>query len=223
MVTDANSIPLSSGKGDLSGEVGASRPLLAGLFRSMFKPRGSILRRLPGFDASELDEPWKKTDLASAADGILEAVRNAKRPVIFAGNGVASLGRSRRTSFGLSKNSIYPWSRVGTPMMRFGTSTRLYCGRPRHRSADRGRQLHRTKRRSAAHSRLSSEHSPSQFTIGDLSRARATKIWIDIDAAGTSKAQRFRRYADTRGPCRSFARFSRGRPILAPPRRMPTG
>jgi acetolactate synthase-1/2/3 large subunit len=48
---------------------------------------------LPGFDPSELDEPWKHTDLHAASVAILEKVASAKRPVVFAGGGVRLSGQ----------------------------------------------------------------------------------------------------------------------------------
>ncbi len=48
---------------------------------------------LPGFDPSELDEPWKHTDLGKASAAILEKVAAAKRPVVFAGGGVRLSGK----------------------------------------------------------------------------------------------------------------------------------
>ncbi|MGV1874072.1 thiamine pyrophosphate-binding protein [Rhizobium sp. A22-96] len=48
---------------------------------------------LQGFDPSELDEPWKKTDLNKAAVEVLEKLATAKRPVIFAGGGVRLSGQ----------------------------------------------------------------------------------------------------------------------------------
>ena len=47
---------------------------------------------LPGFDPAELDEPWKQTDLDAAAAAILAKLRDAKRPVVFAGGGVRLSG-----------------------------------------------------------------------------------------------------------------------------------
>ncbi|MDB5913950.1 MAG: thiamine pyrophosphate protein binding domain protein, partial [Ramlibacter sp.] len=47
---------------------------------------------LKGFDPSELDEPWKKTDLKAATARILDKLRSAKRPVVFAGGGVRLSG-----------------------------------------------------------------------------------------------------------------------------------
>jgi len=47
---------------------------------------------LSGFDPSELDQPWKRTDLSSVSSVILEKVASAKRPVVFAGGGVRLSG-----------------------------------------------------------------------------------------------------------------------------------
>ncbi len=49
---------------------------------------------LKGFDPAELaaEEPWKKTDLDQAVRQILDKVRHAKRPVVFAGGGVRLSG-----------------------------------------------------------------------------------------------------------------------------------
>lgn len=47
---------------------------------------------LGGFDPSELDEPWKRTDLKAAIAEILERLRTAERPVVFAGGGVRLSG-----------------------------------------------------------------------------------------------------------------------------------
>jgi acetolactate synthase I/II/III large subunit len=48
---------------------------------------------LKGFDPAEIDEPWKKTDLATASKDILAKIATAKRPVVFAGNGVRLSGQ----------------------------------------------------------------------------------------------------------------------------------
>lgn len=50
---------------------------------------------LVGFDPAELDEPWKKTDLANASKKILEKVRSAKRPVVFVGGGIRLSGEHK--------------------------------------------------------------------------------------------------------------------------------
>ena len=48
---------------------------------------------LQGFDPSELDEPWKKTDIAAFSLAIIERIQEAKRPVVFAGGGVRLSGQ----------------------------------------------------------------------------------------------------------------------------------
>lgn len=47
---------------------------------------------LAGFDPTESDEPWKKTDLAKASQVIFEKIRLAKRPVLFVGGGIRLSG-----------------------------------------------------------------------------------------------------------------------------------
>lgn len=47
---------------------------------------------LPGFDPSEVGEPWKKTDLKKSAQEILARIQSAKRPVIFVGSGIRLSG-----------------------------------------------------------------------------------------------------------------------------------
>ena len=48
---------------------------------------------LPGFDPSELDEPWKKTDIAAFSIAILDKIQQSKRPVVFVGGGVRLSGQ----------------------------------------------------------------------------------------------------------------------------------
>ncbi|MHB8741993.1 MAG: thiamine pyrophosphate-binding protein [Sulfuricaulis sp.] len=48
---------------------------------------------LAGFDSSELNEPWKRTDLKAVSGAILEKLAAAKRPVVFAGGGVRLSGQ----------------------------------------------------------------------------------------------------------------------------------
>lgn len=47
---------------------------------------------LTGFDPAELDEPWTDTDLPTTAAAILDRLRKAERPVVFAGGGVRLSG-----------------------------------------------------------------------------------------------------------------------------------
>jgi len=48
---------------------------------------------LAGFDPAELDEPWKATDVEVAARQVLEKLRAAERPVVFAGSGIRLSGQ----------------------------------------------------------------------------------------------------------------------------------
>lgn len=50
---------------------------------------------LPGFDPAELEEPWKKSDLAKASQEILERIKVATRPVIFVGGGIRLSGEHK--------------------------------------------------------------------------------------------------------------------------------
>jgi acetolactate synthase-1/2/3 large subunit len=49
--------------------------------------------KLVGFDAAELNEPWKSTDLKAVSKQILEMISKAKRPVVLAGGGVRLSGQ----------------------------------------------------------------------------------------------------------------------------------
>lgn len=50
---------------------------------------------LVGFDAAELDEPWRKADLVKISFEILEKIEKAKRPVIFVGGGIRLSGEHK--------------------------------------------------------------------------------------------------------------------------------
>ena len=49
---------------------------------------------LPSFNPSEIDEPWKETDINNSCIAIVEAIKKSKRPVIFAGSGVRLSGKN---------------------------------------------------------------------------------------------------------------------------------
>ncbi|MCC7007117.1 MAG: thiamine pyrophosphate-binding protein [Ottowia sp.] len=48
---------------------------------------------LIGFDPSELDQPWQRTDLHAVSQQILDKLAHAQRPVVFAGGGVRLSGQ----------------------------------------------------------------------------------------------------------------------------------
>ena len=139
---------------------------------------------LPGFDASELDEPWKKTDLSAEADRIFEAVGNARRPVVFAGNGV-------RLS-GAHADFIRLVEKLGIPVVTgwnahdaIWNEHPLYCGRP-GTVGDRGGNF--TVQNSDLLLILGSRLNIRQVSYNWQSfAARATKIWVDIDALELQK------------------------------------
>ncbi|WP_244625293.1 thiamine pyrophosphate-binding protein [Rhizobium daejeonense] len=49
---------------------------------------------LEGFQPDEIDEPWKKTALDKAGEAILKRLASARRPVIYAGNGLRLSGQA---------------------------------------------------------------------------------------------------------------------------------
>ena len=108
----------------------------------------------PAFDPAELDEPWKHTDIPAAAARIIERLRQARRPVVFAGAGV-------RLS-GAHAEFLKLIERLGIPVVTgwnahdvIWNAHPLYCGRP-STVGDRGGNL--------------------------VSFARAAyKVWVDID------------------------------------------
>lgn len=56
---------------------------------AMIDPNG-----LEGFEPSEIVEPWRRTDVADAAQAILARLATARRPVIYAGNGIRLSGQA---------------------------------------------------------------------------------------------------------------------------------
>lgn len=133
---------------------------------------------LPGFDPSELDEPWKHTDLASAADQILERIRAARRPVIFAGGGVRLSGAHEAFLRFVEK--------LGAPVATgwnahdvLPDDHPLYCGRP-GTVGDRGGNF--TVQNADLLLIVGSRLNIRQVSYNWKSFAReAFKIWIDID------------------------------------------
>lgn len=51
--------------------------------------------KLVGFDPSEIDEPWKKSNLQLKSQEILKKIHEAKRPVVFVGSGVRLSGEHK--------------------------------------------------------------------------------------------------------------------------------
>lgn len=139
---------------------------------------------LPGFDPAELDEPWKQTDLAGAATGILERIANAQRPVIFAGGGVRLSGA--HDAF------LKLVDRLGIPVVTgwnahdaLWSDHPLNCGRP-GTVGDRGGNM--VTQSADVLLVLGSRLNIRQVSYNWTSFAReAHKIWVDIDPVELQK------------------------------------
>jgi acetolactate synthase-1/2/3 large subunit len=139
---------------------------------------------LAGFDASELDEPWTKTDLPAAARAILDKLREAERPVVFAGGGV-------RLS-GAHDDFIRLIERLGVPVVTgwnahdaLWNDHPLYAGRP-GTVGDRGGNM--VTQSADLLLVLGSRLNIRQVSYNWQSFARAAyKIWVDIDPVELAK------------------------------------
>lgn len=131
-----------------------------------------------GFDPSELDEPWKKTDLAVAAAQIIGKLRAAERPVIFAGGGV-------RIS-GAYEDFLKLVGKLGIPVVTgwnahdvMWNDHPLYCGRP-GTVGDRGGNM--VTQSADFLLILGSRLNIRQVSYNWTSFARAAfKAWVDVD------------------------------------------
>ena len=133
---------------------------------------------LPGFDPAELDEPWKRTDLAAAAAAIMAKVRSAQRPVVFAGGGV-------RLS-GAHDDFLRLIDKLGVPVVTgwnahdvLWNAHPLYAGRP-GTVGDRGGNM--VTQSADLLLVLGSRLNIRQVSYNWQTFAReAYKIWVDID------------------------------------------
>jgi acetolactate synthase-1/2/3 large subunit len=132
----------------------------------------------PGFDPSELAEPWKQTDVASAAAAIIDRLRQAERPVVFAGGGVRISGSHEKF--------LELIERLGIPVVTgwnahdvIWDDHPLYCGRP-GTVGDRGGNL--VTQNADFLLILGSRLNIRQVSYNWTSFARAAfKAWVDID------------------------------------------
>lgn len=139
---------------------------------------------LPGFDPAELDEPWKRTDLASAAADILARIAKAQRPVIFAGGGVRLSGA--HAAF------LALIDRLGIPVVTgwnahdaLWNDHPLNCGKP-GTVGDRGGNM--VTQSADLLLILGSRLNIRQVSYNWTSFAReAHKIWVDIDPVELQK------------------------------------
>lgn len=134
--------------------------------------------QLAGFDPAELDEPWKATDLGAAATAILDKLRTAERPVVFAGSGV-------RLS-GAHADFLRLIDKLGVPVVTgwnahdvLWNAHPLYAGRP-GTVGDRGGNM--VTQSADLLLILGSRLNIRQVSYNWKTFAReAYKIWIDID------------------------------------------
>ncbi len=139
---------------------------------------------LPGFDPSELDEPWQSTDLDAAADAILERLAGAERPVVLVGSGV-------RLS-GAHDDFLKLIDRLGVPVVTawnahdaLWNDHPLYAGRP-GTVGDRGGNM--VTQSADVLLVLGSRLNIRQVSYNWGSFARAAyKIWVDIDPVELQK------------------------------------
>lgn len=132
----------------------------------------------PGFDPAEVDEPWKHTDLAGSAEAIIARMKQAKRPVVFAGGGV-------RLS-GAYADFITLVEKLGVPVVTgwnahdvLWNDHPLYCGRP-GTVGDRGGNM--VTQSADFLLVLGSRLNIRQVSYNWTSFAReAFKVWVDID------------------------------------------
>lgn len=139
---------------------------------------------LPGFDPAELDEPWKHTDLPTAAAQILDKLAKAKRPVVLAGGGV-------RLS-GAHADFLKLIDKLGIPVVTgwnahdvLWNDHPLNCGRP-GTVGDRGGNM--VTQSADVLLVLGSRLNIRQVSYNWSSFAReAFKIWVDIDPVELQK------------------------------------
>ena len=133
---------------------------------------------LTGFNPSELEEPWKATDLKAAAEQIFEAVRSAKRPVVIAGGGVRISGAHAAFLALVEKLSV-PVVTAWNAHDVLPDESLLYCGRP-GTIGDRGGNF--TVQNADLVLVLGSRLNIRQVSYNWLAfAARARKVWVDID------------------------------------------
>lgn len=133
---------------------------------------------LGGFDPAELDEPWTHTDLPTTAAAILDRLRKAERPVVFAGGGV-------RLS-GAYADFLRLIERLGIPVVTgwnahdvLWNDHPLYAGRPGTVGDRAGNMVTQSADVLLV---LGSRLNIRQVSYNWQSFARAAfKIWIDID------------------------------------------
>ncbi len=184
MVTDPQSIRYHLEKAIYLAKSGRPGPVWLDIPLDVQAARIDPDDLLPGFDPAELDEPWKQTDLQSAASAILALIASAQRPVVFAGGGV-------RLS-GAHEDFIRLIEKLGVPVVTgwnahdaLWTDHPLNCGKPGS-VGDRGGNM--VTQSADLLLVLGSRLNIRQVSYNWQSFAReAFKIWVDIDPLELSK------------------------------------
>ncbi len=141
-------------------------------------------KTLKGFDPSELNEPWKVTDLLEYSKVIHEKIYNAKRPVIFAGSGIRLSGKHDSFIKLVEKLKVPIVTGWNAHDVIWNTHS-YYCGRP-GTIGDRGGNF--TVQNSDLLLILGSRLNIRQVSYNWDSFAReAYKIWVDVDSLEMSK------------------------------------
>jgi acetolactate synthase I/II/III large subunit len=133
---------------------------------------------LPGFDPSEIDEPWKATDVDAAAREVLEKLREAERPVVFAGSGIRLSGQ-HEAFLELVKKLGIPVVTSFNGRDNVWEDHPLYAGRP-GTIGDRGGNM--VTQSSDFLLVLGSRLNIRQISYNWATFAReAYKVWVDVD------------------------------------------
>lgn len=132
----------------------------------------------PGFDPAELDEPWRATDVDAAAQAIMQRLKTARRPVVFAGSGVRLSG-AHRDFLRLIERLCIPVVTGWNAHDALWTDHPLNCGKP-GTVGDRGGNM--VTQSADLLLVLGSRLNIRQVSYNWASFAReAFKIWVDID------------------------------------------
>jgi acetolactate synthase I/II/III large subunit len=133
---------------------------------------------LPGFDRSEIEEPWYETDCDAAARAILDRIAAAERPVLLVGSGVRLSGTHDAFLRLIEKLGI-PVVTAWNAHDALWNDHALYAGRP-GTVGDRGGNM--VTQSADLLLVLGSRLNIRQVSYNWQSFARAAyKIWVDVD------------------------------------------
>ena len=138
----------------------------------------------PGFDPTELDEPWKRTDMDAMAVDILARISKAERPVVFAGGGVRLSGAHAGFMELIEKLGVPVVTGWNAHDVLYDDHP-LYCGRPGTVGNRGGNMVTQSADLLLV---LGSRLNIRQVSYNWKTFAReAYKIWVDIDPVELQK------------------------------------